>query len=137
MPSLKEVLSPSRQNPVQRQGFFGSLAIAALVLLLHFPFEGYDIEHYVTTRYGFGPCAPQVSVEQINKMTSEETNQHFEANKSCSDDGELRILPLVEWKSKAPVIAWFGSLVHAIAALAFSLSLGGIWLWVFRTHDDG
>lgn len=137
MSSLKEVLSPSRQNPVQRQGFFGSLAIASLVVLLHFPFEGYEIEHYVTTRYGFGPCAPDVSLEQVMKMTSEETNQRFEANKRCSNDGEFQIRPFAEWKSKAPIIAWFGSVVHAITALVFSLSLGGMWLWVFRSHDDG
>jgi hypothetical protein len=137
MPSLKEVLSPSRQNPVQRQGFFGSLAIAALVLLLHFPFEGYDMEHYAITRYGSGPCPAKVGLEQIKKMTSEEMNQFFDANRRCSDETELQLLPLVEWKSKAPIVAWFGSLVHAIAAIVFSLSLGGVWLWVFRTHNDG
>ena len=120
MSSFIGVLFPSRQNPVQRRGFFSSLAIASLVLLLHFPFEGYDIDHYVTTSYGTGHC----------KSSS------YEDLQICMDRGEIQIKPFNEWKSRAPVIDWFGSLVHAIAALVFALSLGGIWLWVFRTHKE-
>ena len=136
MQSLKEMLSPSRQNTVQRRGFFSSLAIASLVLLLHFPFEGYDIDHYVTTRYGFGPC-PNPSADDAMKMTSEQFDQYMKDLRRCSDDGETQIRPLTEWNSKAPIIDWFGSVIHATTALVFALSLGGIWLWVFRTHDNG
>lgn len=134
MSSVMETLSPSRQNPVQRRGFFSSLAIASLVLLLHFPFDGYDIEHYVTTRYGFGPCP---SAEGAMNMTSEQLDQYMKDLRRCSDDGETQIRPFNEWRSKAPIIDWFGSVTHAATALVFALSLGGIWLWVFRTHDNG
>ena len=74
MSSSREMLTLSPQNPVQRRGFFSSLAIASLVLLLHFSFEGYDIDHYVTTRYGFGPC-PTPGVGAVIKMTSEQLDQ--------------------------------------------------------------
>lgn len=137
MLSLKIFLSPARQNHIQRRGFFGSLAIASLILLLHFPFEGYDIEHYVTTNYGYGPCPPYRSVEYVMKMTLEQMEQDAKDAKRCSNHGEMQIRPFVEWKSTSPIIEWFGSLVHAIVVLVFILSLGAIWLWVFRTHDDG
>jgi hypothetical protein len=134
MSSFKSFLSPSRQNPIQQKGFFVSLAIAALVLLLHFPFDGYDYEHYVITRYSIGPCnrPPDVSVGQIKEMSYEELRQRQEAIKGCFNEGEFQTLPFFDWKSKAPIIAWFGSVVHVIAAFVFSLSLAGIWLWVFR-----
>lgn len=134
MSSLKEVLSPARQNLIQRRGFFGTLALALLVLLLHFPFGGYEVERYVTTQFGYGPC-PNPSLEDIMKMTSEQSAQNLEATKRCTDSGEMQTLPFPEWRSKTPIIEWFGSLVHTIAALAFTLSIGGIWFWIFRTHD--
>ncbi len=134
MSSFIEMLSPSRQNPVQRRGFFSSLAIACFVLLLHSPFDGYDIDNYVTTRYGVGPCP---SAGGALNMTSEQLDQYMKDLRRCSDDGETQIRPFNEWKSKAPIIEWFGSVVHAITALVFALSLGGIWLWVFRTHENG
>lgn len=134
MSSIMEMLSPSRQNPVQRRGFFFSLAIASLILLLHFPFEGYDFEHYVTTRYGVGTCP--IGADVAMKMPPEQLDQYMKDLRRCSDDGETQIRPFTEWKSKAPIIDWFGSVVHATTALIFALSLGGIWLWVFRTHNN-
>ena len=114
MSSIKAFLSPSHQNRLQRRGFFNSLAVASLILFLHFPFDGYYINHYVTTRYGFGPCP---SAEGAMNMTSEQLNQYSEDIRRCSDDGEMQLLPFVEWKSKAPIIDWFGPVIHAAAAL--------------------
>lgn len=136
MLSLKNILSPIRQNAIQRRGFFGSLAIASLVLFLHFPFEGYDIERYVITRYGYGPCPSFEGVDAIMNATSKQLDQYVQELRRCSDDGEMQIRPFYEWKSKAPIIEWFGSVIHAVVAFVFALLLGGIWLWVFRTHGD-
>lgn len=135
MMPIKEVLSPARQNSVQRRGFFGALAITFLILLLHFPFEGYDNEDLVTTHRGYGTC-PSLGADGLRTMTAEQFRQYGEDMKRCSDSMELQDKPLSEWRSKAPIVEWFGSLVHSLIALIFTISIGGLWLWVFRTHDD-
>lgn len=132
MSSFNEILTPSGQNPTQRRGYFSSIAIACFVLLLHFPFEGYDIDHLVSTRSTFSPC-PTVSAATLKEMTSEQLDDIAK----CLSAVETQFLPLSEWRSKAPLIDWFGSVVHSTIAFVFALALGIIWLWVFRTRDDG
>lgn len=138
MSSLKHWLLPSRQNAAQRQGYFGTLAIAILVLFLHFPFEGYVTEHYVVTRIGVGPC-PNPGLEEIKQMSREQSRQHWDDMLKCSSAEEEQFLPFTEWRSKSPISSWFSSAVHVIAAFVFVLFLGGIWLWIFRSQvgDEG
>lgn len=138
MLSLKEMLSPSRQNPAQQRGFFGALAIALIVVFLHFPFEGYYIEEYVRPHYIPGPCK-KLFEEDVKNWSGEMLDQQMEENKKCSASAgtETQIRPFTEWTSRAPIFEWFGSVVHAIAAIVFAISIGGTWLWVFRTHNNG
>lgn len=132
--SIKEILSPSRQNGTQRVGFFSSLAIAALIILFHFPFEGYDIEHRVVTRYASSNCHI-ATLDELNKMTEAKLQEEARKQSLCSEESEMHLRPFSEWRSQAPIVEWFGSLAHAIAALCFVLVLGATWLWVFRTND--
>lgn len=135
MTSVRNFISPSHLNLKQRQGFFMSVALAALILLLHFPFDGYDdIEHLVITRYGSGECPPHMTIELMREMTAEEIVKVVDARKQCSNDEEMQLRSPLEWKSKAPIVPWFGSLLHAIVALSFSLALGAFWIWTFRTQ---
>lgn len=133
MSSLKEVIFIYRHNSVQRIGLFVSLALAALVLMLHYPFEGYYFESFVTTYYGQGPCP---GLEDLKKATSETLAQVNEAAVKCNDAGEMQTIPFSDWRSNAPIIEWFGSVAHAISAIVFVLLLGLMWLWLFRTSDD-
>lgn len=126
MSPIKDALTPAKQNPVQRVGFFASLAIAATILFLHYPFEGYYIDDWVETRSFSAPsaCGPG------NFNNSDILNR-------CLRDGEMQIRPFSEWKSQTPIIEWLGSIVHVLIAVTFTLFMGVLWLWVFRTHDDG
>lgn len=136
MSSLKELLTPARQNPIQRLGFFGSIAIAVLVLFLHFPIDGYKIGYYETPYYD-NFSGPETTTTYIQCPDSYTLDTHKIYSRCMSStENKFEMLPFSEWKSKAPIVEWFGSVIHAITALVFALSLGGIWLWVFRTHDD-
>ena len=137
MKDLAVFLSPSRQNTAQRLGFFASLATICLILFLHFPFEGYDVDHNVTTRYGTGPCP--ASEKGFGRMTPEKADhdQYIKDEIRCTSAAETQMLPFSEWRSKAPLVNWFGSVVHALVSVLFGLFVGGMWLWIFRTHDEG
>ncbi len=65
-------------------------------------------------------------------LTSEQLHQYMEDLRRCSDKEEIQPLPFSEWKTRSPIVKWFGSVQHTLAALVFTISLGGIWLWVFR-----
>jgi len=130
MPTLEELLSPAHQNPTQKIGFFLAIAFSLLVIFLHFPFNGYKKEHYVTTYYGSENCPKSSTVGQTS--TIDEINQYFDALKKCQSRGELRLLPFSKWQSKSAIIDWFSSPIHTIITLVFILAAGGFWLWVFR-----
>lgn len=134
--SPKKQFFPARLNMTQRIGFFVALAISVLVLLLHFPFEGYDNDHFVITRYGTGPC-PNITKERLKTMTYAELTESFDATRRCTNDEELQVRPFSEWESKGAIVPWFSSVPHAIAGLVFALGLGALWVWVFRAEADG
>ena len=141
MPPIIEALSPARMNLVQRLGFFASLALATLVFFLHFPIHGYEFEHFVTTYHGVKPC-PEAPLDADGKIRmgpewDKKWDKWREDMNRCQDSGEMQILPLSMWRSNAPVIEWFGSLLHSLAAIFLSIALGSIWLWIFRTDDEG
>ena len=86
-PIIKD-LSLSRQNHIQRSGFFVSLALATVVLLLHFPFEGYTAEHLVVTRYGHGHCPHTATKEEIMEFSAEQLSQRMEQTVQCTNQYE-------------------------------------------------
>ncbi len=122
MSPLKDALTPARQNSIQRAGFFSSLALVALILFLHFPFDGYLIDEWVMTRDLSAPSACGKTPPELLFMGR------------CWEDGERQFRRFSEWESKSPLMPWFGSVVHVIISLTFSLLLGALWLWVFRTQ---
>lgn len=139
--SLPDGLSPARQNPVQRIGFFVTVVLAALVLFLHFPFYGYKTDDSFFTPpsmiYVSEECTAIKSVN-VMAMTAEQLSMNLECDIKW-DKSRYRVVDrhFSQWESNSPIIEWFGSVVHALVSLAFALSLGGLWLWVFTKHDDG
>ena len=136
MPSIIEQLTPSRQNSVQRSGFFVSLALAVVVLLLHFPFEGYAVNQWVVIRHGTGECPRTGGIEELKASTNEQIRQRIEEDRLCRDESEEQLRPFNEWRSYSPVIPWFGSVLHTLIALCFVIGLGLIWLWIFRSTNE-
>ena len=135
MPSIIEQLTPSRQNSVQRSGFFVSLALAVVVLLLHFPFEGYAVNQWVVIRHGTGEC-PRTSREELKISTNEQIRKQIEEYRLCTDESQEQLRPFNEWRSYSPVIPWFGSVLHTLIALCFVIGLGLTWLWIFRSTNE-
>lgn len=124
-----EMISLSRQNATQRKGFFGALAISALVLFLHFPIEGYDLGYYaIQYQDVLMPCSAFTDSQKFLPSVAE---------LDCYKYGSFEFHAFSEWKSKEPIVVWFGSVVHTLAALAFVVSIGALWLWVFRDHSEG
>ncbi len=131
MPSIVELLSPSRQNTIQRSGFFGLLAAIAVVVLLHFPFEGYTV-YQLETNPNKHLCPSKEELEKFNK-TVPDTDLHarLEFLKHCYE-AEEKLRPFSEWRSDKPIIPWFASTLHTAITVALLLGLGLFWLWVFR-----
>jgi hypothetical protein len=101
------------------------------VLLLHFPFEGYTIEHLVVTRYGHGRC-PQNTKEEIMAFSAEQLTHSVQQTIQCSNEYEEQRLLFDKWESKSPIVPWFGSVLHTFIVLFFITCLGVMWLWIFR-----
>jgi hypothetical protein len=134
MEQLLELVNPQKQNSTQRIGFWAGLAIIALCVLIHFPFDGYDNEHLVTTYRGYGKC-PSSTSEQSQNMTAKELDQYIQDLKRCTDKREFQKLPFEQWKSKGAVFSWFSSPTHTIAVSSFVFCLTMLWLWVFKDNE--
>ncbi len=47
------------------------------------------------------------------------------------------VLPISEWRSSNPLVAWFGTVIHLLGAL-FAVAVAAIiWLVVFQQNEDG
>lgn len=125
MSSPLELLTPSRLNVIQRSGFFASLAAIAVVLLLHFPFEGYTAYRWETN-----PNRHLCPSEEEFKKPVRDAD-YYERLKYCYE-AEEKLRPFSEWRSDKPIIPWFGSTLHTAVTVALLLVLGLFWLWVFR-----
>lgn len=124
-------LMPGQQNIVQRIGLFTTLTSIALVIFLHFPFDGYINERHVTTRFGFGSCPN--GLEDLARMGSEKFSQEMER---CNDLGELKPIPFSEWRSKSAIFWQLASPTRAIAAAAFITIIGITWIFIFRSKRE-
>lgn len=132
MQSFLNRFSMHNMNQMQRQGLFFALTLAAIVLFLHFPFDGYTVQHSVITRYGTGQCPYFGTIEEINKLTTEETDRIFKQYRTCNSESELQLKSFVDWTSDSPVVPWFGSVIHALVTLLFVGGLGIAWFFLFR-----
>jgi len=137
-------LYPTRQNPTQRRGFFWALALIAVVLFLHFPFEGYRTTSFIPgdnlSLLNDPKCQGAFSggIEKLKTMDGNEIAALSALQSECAQKYGSRIveIPLSQWSSNSPVIDWFGPVTHTLTALFLVLILGGFWLWVFRSDRE-
>jgi hypothetical protein len=134
MEKLFAQLNPKNQNTIQRRGFGIGLAVIFICLLVHFPFNGYDNEHIVTTYKGYVNC-PHPTLEEGLNMTTEASTQYIEDLNRCRDKSEFQELPFREWKSKGAMLSWFASPTHTITGVSFIIFLTLLWLLVFKDYE--
>lgn len=111
-------------STLQRLGAFVTVGAILFIVLLHFPFAGYQYEHEVVTHYAPEPCKEPASLEELHNMSLEEIN--------CRNTTELQIAPISEWRSNRPVIDWFGSVLNTSVCICLLLIAGFAWLRLFH-----
>ena len=126
---------PVRLNPSQRIGLFVALALAALIVFLHFPFGGYFYQRPVVTRHASVACPPPLAggVDEVKAMSREQLSKRYEQFQLCTDEVESQMLFPWQWVSNSPLIPWFGSLGNTLAALGLVTTLWGLSSWIFRS----
>ena len=92
-------------NRTQRIGAFIAAALMLLTIVLHGPWDGYS-----TIRYS--PGLPEMGLP-----------------------GSFSDLSFLDWTTNSPVIAWFGSILHALVAITATLLAFLIWHYLFRTDS--
>jgi hypothetical protein len=137
MNELIKIIDPSNQNLIQKIGLFTSLAVAAICIFLHFPFEGYKTDQYVTTYHGRGSCPRSFTMEELKVATAKEISNQLDGVKKCQDSGEFQTLPLYSWASKAPIVQWFSTIGRTAISCIFIFGIGVLWLYIFRGRNNG
>lgn len=115
-------------NLNQRLGLFICSALAVMVLLFHFPFEGYVTE-VTSTVPAIGIRCPNADIETMRKMGAVAFN---DAMAACSDKTYTDELPFADWRSSGAITYWFASPLHALISVMCIFAVCGIWMWAVR-----
>ena len=105
---------------IQRAVLLGTLTMSLLVLLLHFPFDGYVAEY----SYSVPPlttCPKGDLMQKMRELGAEEFNKAIQA---CQPDFVTKELPFSEWRSNGSPIHWFASPIHALVTVLAILITG-------------
>lgn len=128
-------LSFQKMNNSQKKGIFIALALAAIILFLHFPFDGYTVRHDVITRYGKGEC-PHLTAEKLKEFDAQQLNQASEQYRLCQSESELQLRSFQDWTSDSPIVGWFGSVFHTLITLLFVWGLCFTWISFFKENGQ-
>jgi hypothetical protein len=137
MNNFLKIINPENQNNIQKTGFFLSISLTIFLVFLHFPFNGYDSEHFVTTYVGQGPCPKRVGVEKIYSMTAKEISDRLEVTKKCEDKNEFQTKPILQWSSHASIVPWLSTIGNTAISIVFILVFGVLWIYVFQKNKNG
>lgn len=107
-------------NSQQRAALLATLALSILVLLLHFPFDGY-VSEYSYTVPSLTACPKGDPTESLRKLGAEAFNKVISA---CQDEYVTKELPLTEWRSSGAAIYWLAFPMHALAVVISILIIG-------------
>lgn len=100
-----------------------TLTMSILVLLLHFPFDGY-VSEYSYEVPSFTAC-PQGDLKQrLRELGAEKFNKAIQA---CQDEYVTKELPISDWRSNGAPIDWFASPTHALASILAIWVIGLVW----------
>lgn len=90
-------------NVVQKAGAFIAVALLLIVIVLHGPWDGYAMTRYVDGM-------PEIGIR-----------------------GSFVELSFLDWTTNSPVVAWFGSILHALIAIVVIVFGFYIWHYLFRS----
>ena len=135
-------MHPSNQNDKQRKGFFVAAALAAAVILIHYPFDGYKTEDIYYSEVFPRPvivvtdeCRSNFQLD-VMKLDKKQLETRVDCTKQRNPEtmtSRTVERPMEKWESLSPLVPWFATVRNAGIALGFVFFLGGLWLWVFRT----
>ncbi|MCK9814605.1 hypothetical protein M1B35_10830 [Pseudomonas sp. MAFF 302046] len=119
-------------NAHQRFALLATLAMSILVLLLHFPFDGYVTE-YSYTSPSLTVCPRGDLLQKMRELGAEEFNKAMVA---CQDKDVPVELPMSDWRSNGAPVYWFSSPIHAIATIISILVIGLAWFFSARSKQS-
>jgi len=105
---------------VYRLVLLATLTMLILVLLLHFPFDGY-VSDYSYSIPSLTACPKGDLTEKMRELGAEEFNKAIQA---CQDAFVTKELPISDWRSNGAPIYWFASPVHAFVTVLAILIIG-------------
>lgn len=107
-------------SSAQRIALLTTLALSILILLLHFPFDGYATQHSYTVP-SFTACPKGDLKERLRELGAEEFNKTLTA---CQGTFVVAELPLSQWRSNGAAIYWLASPIHTLATVIFIITFG-------------
>ncbi|MGY1890668.1 hypothetical protein [Pseudomonas sp. SDT291_1_S447] len=117
-------------NTHQRVALLVTLAASILVMLLHFPFDGY-VTKFETTLPSFTAC-PRGDLQSMRALGAEAFNNALAA---CQPKSVITELLITDWHSNGAPIFWFASLLHALATILSVLLIGLAWFFSARSGE--
>ncbi|RMU83434.1 hypothetical protein ALP22_200170 [Pseudomonas coronafaciens pv. porri] len=110
-------------NPHQRTALLVTLALSLLVLLLHFPFDGYVTESSSIIPSFIG-CPKGDPKALLRELGAEQFNAAISA---CQDKYVTNELSFTSWRSNGAAIYWLTSPTHALTAVLCIIVFGLSW----------
>ncbi|MGX5797707.1 hypothetical protein ACWHY4_28815 [Pseudomonas sp. E2-15] len=113
---------------IKRQVLLATLTMSLLVLLLHFPFDGYVAEYSYSVP-SLTACPKGDLMQKMRELGAEEFNK---AIQDCQPDFVTKELPISDWRSVGAPIYWFASPIHALVTVLAILIIGLACFFSFR-----
>ncbi len=104
----------------QRIALLTTLVLSMLILLLHFPFDGYVTQHSYTVP-SLTACPEGNLRERLRELGAEAFNKTLTA---CQGRSVIAELPLSGWRSNGAATYWLASPTHALVAVISIVTFG-------------
>lgn len=112
--------SATGKTNVHRLILLATLTMLIVVLLLHFPFDGY-VSEYSYSVPSLTACPKGDLMQKMRELGADEFNK---AIRACQDAFVTKVLPISDWRSNGAPIYWFASPVHAFVTVLAILIIG-------------
>lgn len=127
----KDAATPD-DNSQQRVALLAALAFSLLILLLHFPFDGYVTESSYTVP-SLTTCPKGDPKALLRELGAEQFNKALSA---CQDKFVTNELPFTEWRSNGATIYWLAFPIHALTTILSILVIGLSWFFSVRPRQS-
>lgn|GEM_PF-2707350 len=123
---MKDDTATPDDNSQPRVALLATMAFSILILLLHFPFDGYVTESSYTVP-SFTACPKGDPKTLLRELGAEQFNKAISA---CQDKIVTNELPFTEWRSTGAAVYWLASPIHALATIFAILVIGLSWFFL-------